>query len=755
MDFRKICNDLIRADYEGEVLGILAHHGLDDDRHWLPLGGIENNLSIAGNQQSSAAAAVIEKLVNSIDSLLLLECRRRGIDPESPAAPSTMTTASTLFFGVPEGNIARLRPSQRAALAEHVQLVATGSKTEPSYTIIDVGEGQRPADFPHTFCSLVRSNKLRTPFVQGKYNMGGCGALPFCGKKNLQLVVSRRHPDLVKGQEGCENVGWGWTLIRRREADFSRRSSFYEYLAPDGKVPCFPANEILARPSRELAFAEPLQWGSLVKLYNYQIEFPSAVVFDLNYELSRMLYQPALPVRLYERREYRGHSKETILTGMSVRIEDDRAGSIEDGFPDSGVVRVDGVGEVPVQVVVFQKGQGKNFLSPQSAILFTVNGQVHGGLNRRFCSRDAVRLDFLKHDLMVVLNCTDVPARVREDLFMPSRDRLRECTAKKAFEVALETYLADHEELARLNLRRREEELRDRLADDQPLTEALKNVIDASPELRQLFKIGTQMTTPTQPGDRAVAFEGLRFPTYFRPERPPAVGEDWIIDCPLGGETRARFVTDAVNDYFTRSSEPGTITVTPSVAFGRVLLHDGHAMLVFRCPPHTAIGCVIEIAVEVTDPSRQVPFRHALKLRVIEAKPKKETEKRDPPPKSGALALPKIVEVDEDGWEAAEFGPDSGLSMQLDVDGGLLAKVNVANENLKRSLSRTPESDWDVTRKRFVYGLVLAGVSLWQEFGDHEDKDELIRASTTALARVLLPTITVLGSLEPDLLAAR
>src|SRR5947209_4112672 len=123
MDFHAICTDLVRADHEDEVLGILAHHGLDDDRHWLPLGGIENNLSIAGNQQSSATAAVVEKLVNSIDSLLLLECRRRGIDPESLSAPQTMTAASTLFFSVPNGNVARLRPAQRSALAHHVQLV--------------------------------------------------------------------------------------------------------------------------------------------------------------------------------------------------------------------------------------------------------------------------------------------------------------------------------------------------------------------------------------------------------------------------------------------------------------------------------------------------------------------------------------------------------------------------------------------------------------------------------------------------------
>jgi hypothetical protein len=228
-----------------------------------------------------------------------------------------------------------------------------------------------------------------------------------------------------------------------------------------------------------------------------------------------------------------------------------------------------------------------------------------------------------------------------------------------------------------------------------------------------------------------------------------------VLDCPLNGEARAWFATDAANDYFTRTSEPGTLTVTPAVAFGRALLHDGKVTLVLRCPPRTGVGVVVDVSVEVTDPSRKEPFRHAIRLRVGETKPKKETEKRESPPKSGALALPKIVEVNEEGWAAEDFGPESGLAMQLDIDGGLLAKVNVANEHLKRTLSRTPEPDWDVTRKRFLYGLVLAGVSLWQEFDDREDKDDLIRSSSRALARVLMPTITVLGSLEPDLLVAR
>lgn len=57
----------------------------------------------------------------------------------------------------------------------------------------------------------------------------------------------------------------------------------------------------------------------------------------------------------------------------------------------------------------------------------------------------------------------------------------------------------------------------------------------------------------------------------------------------------------------------------------------------------------------------------------------------------------------------------------------------------------------ELMRRRFIYALVLAGVSFWREFAEEENRDDLIRSSTTALARVILPTILVLGNLERDL----
>ena len=82
---------------------------------------------------------------------------------------------------------------RRKELADNILLVVTGSKQKPSYSIIDKGEGQTPEDIPNTFLSLVKENKLNVPFVQGRFGMGSTGVLPFCGDKQIQLIISKQN----------------------------------------------------------------------------------------------------------------------------------------------------------------------------------------------------------------------------------------------------------------------------------------------------------------------------------------------------------------------------------------------------------------------------------------------------------------------------------------------------------------------------------------------------------------------------------
>ena len=134
------------------------------------------------------------------------------------------------------GDLSEKTPQEIRTIAEeNLVLYATGSKSRPCLSIYDAGEGQLPENFPSTFCSLIYgsdegSYKGAVPFVQGRFNMGGTGVLPFCGdERKMQLIVSRVPSDVVKAPHE-----WGYTVVCFFP---SRQSPSWKYLVgPDGKI---------------------------------------------------------------------------------------------------------------------------------------------------------------------------------------------------------------------------------------------------------------------------------------------------------------------------------------------------------------------------------------------------------------------------------------------------------------------------------------------------------------------------------------
>jgi len=249
----ELCLSLLKADYEDEVTTILANAGvLDDDSCWSALGGVEGNWAIVGNQQSKPVNALVDKIVNSIDAVLMSECMRKGTDPEGAGAPRSMQGAVKFLFNIAEGRLANTSQEERYRIGNRIFLVATGAtKGDPSYTIVDQGEGQTPARMPSTLLSLPSSGKpykLKVPFVQGVFNMGGTGVMPFCSPKwNYQLIISRRAPHAYDPKDPTNQL-WGFTIVRRRRPRRGERMSRYEYLAPSGKILAFEAQSIPALP---------------------------------------------------------------------------------------------------------------------------------------------------------------------------------------------------------------------------------------------------------------------------------------------------------------------------------------------------------------------------------------------------------------------------------------------------------------------------------------------------------------------------
>jgi len=302
MDIKMLTMQLTNAETEASLISVLAKFGLWDDlSHWRPIGDNDNNFSTIGNQQSKPDAALVEKIINSVDAILMKECLVRGIDMTSSSAPQTMAEAMSAFLRVRDGQLSNIDTKTRNEMSNSIILAATGKRRgEMNITIVDQGEGQTPNCMPNTLLSISRNNKLKVPFVQGKFNMGGTGVIPFCGKHKLQLIISRRCQEIPNTENDSTFSYWSVTVIRREEPREGRKSSMYTYLTDgEGEMLKFYSSSLPIIPVPQIDIKESMMYGTYIKLFNYSIpSYKSNILLDLNYRLAMLMPNLAHPVRL-------------------------------------------------------------------------------------------------------------------------------------------------------------------------------------------------------------------------------------------------------------------------------------------------------------------------------------------------------------------------------------------------------------------------------------------------------------------------
>jgi hypothetical protein len=819
---RQLCLSLVEADTEEEVIAHLRAAGYwDESAAWRFYGDYENNFNTIGNQQSRPDAALVEKLVNSVDARLMNQCLIRGVSPDATSAPKSIREAVALFFednpdAATAGLIREWLPSKRTEVAQGITLAATGARPRdgnPCFTISDCGEGQTPRMFPETFVSLTKSNKLRIPFVQGKFNMGGTGVLKFCGRHNLQLILSRRSPAILDPATAQpSDRQWGFTVVRREDPQGGRRSSVYTYLAPigaqarpqEGEVLRFSADEMPIFPEGSTAYIRESEWGTLVKLYEYAITKSRSHILRKDGLLSRvdlLLPDVALPIRFHECREgYRGHSGsfDTTLTGLGVRLEDDRADNLEPGFPDSCPMSVAGE-QMTATIYAFKKGKADTYRRSEG-IIFTLNGQTHGHLSTYFFRRTSVGLSYLANSILVILDCSNFSGRAREDLFMNSRDRLSGGEFRDEIEETLEEVLSNHSGLRALKERRRREEVESKLDDSKPLEDILDSLLKQSPTLSALFLQGRRLSNPFKTAkvqSEEEPFEGKRYPTYFKFE-DQEYGTVLRRICHVNRRCRITFETDVVNDYFSRNVDPGEFSLhivsddhRLTVKNYSLNLRNGIATLNLRLPPNCRPGDELRFVARVTDRTRIEPFDNSFSLSVKEAaKPSKRGKRatRKPPGQEAGddretpsgIQLPRVVKVyrnpsdGQRGWDDMEPRFDKYTALRV-VHAGTSEEyaegengrdiydffLNVDNVYLKTEL-KSSNTEANLLEARFLYGMVLLGLGLLHQETETEkdhsdfrrgdsngfDVTDKVEEFTRAAAPVLLPMIDHLGSLD-------
>ena len=213
----------------------------------------------------------------------------------------------------------------------------------------------------------------------------------------------------------------------------------------------------------------------------------------------------------------------------------------------------------------------ERFFKNNMAVLFSLNGQVHGHYTSEFITR-SLQMNLLKNHLLIHVNCSQLDYNFRKELFMASRDRLKkgENTQK------LRKFLADQlkrkdSKLAQFVKLRKEhitvgsedtKQLLREFSKSLPLNSELMKLLGSAFKLEQLKKDSFPKLSGGNKSSKTEKppFHPQRFPSFFR-FKGMQNGEMAVASIPQNGERILRFETDVENHYFDRIEEPGDLQI--------------------------------------------------------------------------------------------------------------------------------------------------------------------------------------------------
>lgn len=810
VDPKKLFMKLLELDDEEEVVKILVEAGFwDDEAVWRPVGDNVNNRAIIGNQQEDAVSALAEKLTNSIDAVLINRCLESGVAPNAPDAPQTMRKAIAQFFVGTDDEAAgqsrywgtdRLGPSDIDVIAGNIWISATGTRDQPSITIADRGEGQTPDSFPRTFMALIgykhadgrtESQKSDIPFVQGQFNMGSSGTYPFASPKHgLQLLVSRRNPKLLDSESTVRDGEWGFTVVRRNSMAQSK-GSVYEYLAPVGasatfgevlsfesaKLPLIPESPPKNVPN--LAYSTEVEFGTLIKLYQYQyretgLTYSHVLMKSgLMRRLELVLPECPLPIRVVEAREFKGKpgSFQNSLLGIVNRLQshsDKAAAGIEDeedGDEEKnltleapaviGEIDLDGVA-IPWTVYVFRKDAEDRTRSGQYNLILQVNGQKHAHRDKRFFASRGYPYLAKHNTILCIVDCTGLTALQREQVFKPSRDRLNESPSTQRLLSLLGDALKNNETLKELQNQQHARDQKDRLNNKAPIRSVLNQLLKSTPMLARFFKVGADVPIAKPfpgagegSGRGGQSFVGEHHPTYFRFKKNGQT--DLKRDAVLGSMARIAFETDAEDAYLTRPRDRGMFAAAyigreEHVNGARADLRDGALNYSLQIPENAVEGDILELVFSLADDVYPDPRICTLQLEVVSPSStasggsgRRSTGNagggnRGGRSNIGDLDIRRCVRdaaarLDCQSWPSESWTDSTAVEIEQDpTNGAITYYVNVDNKYLMDYQKQRIGVDPALVEAKFVWALVLLSLSVVEDYrrkGANSDSDSV------------------------------
>ena len=418
--------------------------------------GRDNNIGII-RMASDPGLALVERITNGIDSQLeLATLLDPGSEPRSPEA------AAREYFGLPDARLAEMTETERRKLASNliVSMHESGMAKRPTVRVEDHGIGQHPSNFATTLLSLNESNKVGKPYTMGTYGQGGSVTLGF---SEWTIVVSRRHPSLLEGQEDLI----GWTVAFEEATDPAKNVlPRYVWLAkPDG-TPFTLSPKLIP----ELAH------GTSITHVRYDVQSLTGPFTTQMWQfLHGALFDPVLPFlltgdRKNDPRKTSGGVDDRVVIGNAARLanvnkarSDLVLGAYDshdiDLGPEYGSVEISWWALVRPETSTSKTDPAASYVQANNAVSLTLHGQRQDA-ERRSWIKDKALLPHLYKNMVVHIDANGLRPIGRRELFASTRERATESELRRLIYDTLADLLKTDPELKRLNHAEKERLLR-------------------------------------------------------------------------------------------------------------------------------------------------------------------------------------------------------------------------------------------------------------------------------------------------------
>ena len=559
MTFDDILDKLLyQIQHKEEIDQLLTNENLKDDlKYWKPIGDDYGNDSQIQYQAPSPESALGERVINSIDAVLMRKSYENGIDPrDTKIAPSSMTEAAEKFLNLPDGKLGKYQ-GEYSTLTE-IYCTATGIQPQKvTLNLLDLGESQTPDNMKNTFLSLPIGKKSPykqgIPFVQGRFNQGSTGSYKHCP---YTLILTKRPPSLLTskaramidpptastGSDLSEIYSrkdqWGWTLVRKIERNNSNERTYYAYLVnSSGVVPSLNLNKLKLMPSKSIpgipsnlkpkkrkeklqelknnainyAYQNEIDGGTLVKLYDFN--WPKVQNADIWSEgirelRAKLFYETILPVRFTELRQWgtriKGSGDAAYLTGLlsSILRQDKSKKIIREGWPKNEILNID-FSEVnsehkgrsgKIKIVKWIIDRTSDNWLAGFSVVYVLNGQVHAREHNHYLKK--LKIYNLDKSLMIAVDANELDTRIRDRIFRADRNYMEETSEATLLKEHVEKSIKEDEEIWKANDEKFAETASDIEVEKESSQKIIKKLAKEVPGLAELLK-GSEIPTYT------------------------------------------------------------------------------------------------------------------------------------------------------------------------------------------------------------------------------------------------------------------